>query len=404
MAATSEYVEVDPERIATAAAGIDDAGARLSAALLELIETLNRSGAPWGDDDLGRAFFDGAPDSMGFRAARDELLDGTAQLALALRGHAVKAVRMARAWAGAESGDYPWFRLHATGGDSATDALRQVAGPETDTIVGKDPPPAWYLEIEPLLEELVAGCRRPAGDAAGMESVAQAFDRMADAIDEVTGAADQHARRISTDNAGRDIEAFNESFTRLSRNGGGYLTDAAAAHRGLAGYCRYMKAEVNAAETQFATSIAYLFALWAIVRLLAATPEGPIYVVTALTETRTVGLRLLTLLRGAEARAAAAGVSYLGGLDLVRQLTRLGYGLQDGLDLAALGKAAGMGAFAGGASGAVYRLLSRAAANGGTLAGLLTDTVPGRLVTHTGVGGTVNLATDVAGNAIDHDG
>jgi ADP-heptose:LPS heptosyltransferase len=404
VAATTEYAKVDPGRIATAAAGIDDAGARLSAALLELVRALNRSGAPWGDDDLGRAFFEGAPDSIGFRQARDELLDGTAQLALALRGHAVRAVRMAQVWGDAESGDHPRFRLHAAGGDSALDTVRRVAGAETDALVRKDPPPAWYAEIEPFLEEMVAGCRRPAGDASGMESLAQAFDRMADAIDEVTGTAGEHARRIATDNAGRDIEAFHESFARLSGNGGGYLEDAAEACRGLAGYCRYMGTEINAAEAQFALSLSYLAGLWALVRLLAATPEGPVYVVTALAETRSTGLRLLALLRSAEARAAAAGVSYVGGLDLVRQLTRIGYGLQDGLDPAALGEAVGLGAFAGGATGAVYRLLSRVAANGGTVAGLLTGTVPGRLVTHTGVGGAVNIATDIAGNAIEHDG
>ncbi|WP_285621628.1 glycosyltransferase family 9 protein [Actinoallomurus iriomotensis] len=404
MAATSEYVEIHPGRIATAAAGIDDAGGELSAALLDLIRALNRSGAPWGDDDLGRAFFDGAPGSIGFRQARDELLDGTAQLALALRGHAVRAVRMARTWAGAESGDHPRFRLNTTGGSPALDALRRVAGPETDTLVRKDPPPPWYEEIEPLLEEMVAGCRRPAGDAAGMASVARTFDRMADAVDEVTGTAGDHARRISADNAGREIEAFGESFARLSRNGGGFLEDAAAAYRGLAGYCRYMGTEIAAAESQFATSISYLAALWAVVRLVAATPQGPVYLVTAVAETRTVGVRLLAVLRGAEARAAAAGVSYVGGLDLVRQLTRIDYGLQDRLDWAALGKAAGLGAFAGGATGVIYRLLSRAAVNGGTLSALLTGTVPGRLVTHAGVGGAVNIATDVAGNAIEHDG
>lgn len=333
------------------------------------------------------------------------MLDGIAQLALALRGHAVGAVRMAQRWSQAESGDNPRFTLNsgeAPAGENS--AIRRVAGTTADRLVRDDPPPPWYTEIAPFLQRMVVSCRLPAGDMAGMEQVAFAFDRMAEVIEEVTEDARGHASKISTENTGADIDAFSRSFAALANAGGGHLSDSLAACEGLAAFCRHMATEIKSAKAQFYLSAAYLFGLWAVAKILAPTPGGPGARLTALTETRIAGLRLSMMLRTAEARAAMAGVTYAGGLNFVGQTTRIGYGLQDGLDSGAFLESVALGAVGGGMTGAMYRLLGNFAMWGSSLAALLTETTPGRLVTHTGVNAAVNVGTDIGGNALHNGG
>ncbi|MGI5227202.1 FHA domain-containing protein [Actinoallomurus sp. CA-142502] len=324
---------------------------------------------------------------------------------MALKGHAVGAVRMAHTWHRAETGDDPRFTLTDAGRSAAESAaLRAVVGSAADGLVRDDPPPPWYEEIAPLLEEMVTMCRLPAGDAAGMEQLARAFERMADVVDTVTGHASTHATKITSGNAGADIEAFTKSFARLARGGGGHLPDAADACRGMAGFCRYMATEIKVGKAQFYLSGAYLFTLWAIARIFAPTPAGPFYLATATAKTRTAGMRLAAMLRTAEGRAAVSGARFVGGLNLVGQLTRMGYGLQDGLDLGDLAESGLLGAAGGGATGAVYRRLGEAAMDGNSLAKMLTGTLPGRLATHMGVNSTVFVANDIAANAIHNGG
>ncbi|WP_344949461.1 hypothetical protein [Sphaerisporangium flaviroseum] len=397
--------EIHPVAIVAAARGIDDAGAMLSEGLVGLVEVLTTLGACWGDDRLGRGFFEGASGSAGFGSARDDVLDGTAQLALSLQGHAVAAVQMARAWVRVDSGENPRFTL--PGGDrpsSRSEALWRVVGAAADGPARDDAPAPWYTEMAGLLQEMVTGCQMPDGDAVGMRRLAAAFDAMADVIDEVTGMAGDNGTKITTGNLGDDIDAFGRSFAELARQGGGHLDDAARCCRAIAGFCRYFGTEIQAAKTKFLITVAFLVVLWGAVRMMALTPGGQVARLSALIQTRVMGQRLLVMLRTAEARAAAAGASFMAGLNGIDQLTRMGYGLQVGFDARSFLESTAMGAFGGLAVGALYRKLDIAAGRGGPLAALLTRSTGGRLVTHSGVGGGVNVAGDIAGNALQHKG
>lgn len=398
-------VRVYPRKIAAAASGIDDAGLMLADGLTSLVTTLDTLGAPWGGDDLGRAFYEGAEGSVGFRSARDGLLDGIAQLTLALRGHALGAVRMAQNWAQADSWDNPRFGLAPAGQRSADSAaLRKVVGAAAEGPARDAPPPPWYAEIGRLIQETVTGCRIPDGDSAGMRQLAEVFTAMADVIDNVTGTAGGHAAKITADNLGDDIDAFGSSFAELTGAGGGHLDDAARYCRGIAGYCRYMGTEIKAAETQFYASAGFLVVLWMGVRLIPWPSGGLPARVLALAETRLAALRLLAMLRTAEARAAAAGAGYVAGLNLVGQTTRISYGLQDGYDSDSFFEALALGAAGGAATGALYRWLSSAAGRGSLPAALLTESTGGRLIAHSAVNGGINIAGDIVGNALHHDG
>src|SRR3954470_4237138 len=391
------YLDVTPAKIVTSAVGIDDAGLALASGLSTLVTTLHGLGSPWGNDDLGHAFFYGENRSIGFRDARDATIDGLWQLSLALRGHAVKAVRMAQIYAEAEpNADNPAFRLHLGGARS-----QQTPPPPGGLTVGlahDDPPPPGTEWLFGLLEELVVGCKPPDGDAAGMDAVATAFDAMGDVVDHVTGEATAHAKAITSNNAGAGIEGFAVSFSRLAQAGSGHLIDIAKACRAIAQYCRHLATEIRSGKTQFTASVILLAALWATARLVSMTPGGMFAQLAALLETRNVGVALVRMMRGAAVRTAAAAAAYVGGLNTVGQLTREHYGLQTEFDWTNLAESTGLAALGGGLMGSANVRLANAAAAGHPFADFLANRLPGRIVTNTALGFGVNVGTDAAVN------
>ena len=395
--ADGHYLDVTPAQIVTSAVGIDDAGLALASGLATLVTTLHGLGSPWGNDDLGRVFFYGEDRSIGFRDARDATIDGLWQLSLALRGHAVKAVRMAQIYAGAEpDGDNPAFALRL-GGTRSSHTPPPPGGP-TAGLVHDDPPPPGTEWLFGLLEELVVGCKPPDGDAAGMDAVATAFDAMGDVVDHVTGEATAHAKAITSNNAGTGIEGFATSFSRLARAGSGHLIDIALACRGIAQYCRHLAVEIRSGKTQFAASVALLATLWAVARFVSMTPGGALAQLSALLETRNVGVVLVRMMRNAAVRTAGAAAMYVGGLNTVGQLTREHYGLQTDFDWRNLAESTGLAALGGGLMGAANLRLANAAAGGHPFADFLAARLPGRIATNTALGFGVNVGTDAALN------
>ena len=391
------YLDVTPAKIVTSAVGIDDAGLALASGLSTLVTTLHGLGSPWGNDELGHVFFYGEGGSIGFRDARDATIDGLWQLSLALRGHAVKAVRMAQIYAEAEpNGDDPAFRLHLGGARSPQ--APPAAGGLTAGLVHDNPPPPGTEWLFGLLEELVVGCKPPDGDAAGMDAVATAFDAMADVVDDVTGTATAHATAITSGNAGAGIEGFAASFSRLARTGSGHLIDIAKACRAIAEYCRHLAAEIRSGKTQFTASVTLLAALWAVARLVSMAPGGAFATLPALLETRNVGVALVAMMRSAAVRTAGAAAVYVGGLNTVGQLTREHYGLQTEFDWTNLAESTGLAALGGGLMGAANVRLANAAAAGHPFADFLANRLPGRIATNTALGFGVNVGTDAALN------
>jgi hypothetical protein len=381
-------MQVDPLQIADAARGIRDAEGVLRDGLRTCVDRLNALGAPWGDSELGRSFFNGEDGQVGFRAARDGTLNDLTRLALALRGHAVGAVRMAQAYQVAETGDDPEFGWNPLAPSTTTTV--HLAAQDT-------PPPAIVMQVLDLAEELVAMCVWPRNaDAGRMDGIGTAFDDLADVVDRVTGIATKHARNITDHNDGAAIEAFGRSFARLAQNGRGDLVDAAQACRALAGYGHLFATEIRSVKTQCVSAGMFLVGLWVVARVMAATPYGVPYQLAALAETRSVGMSLARLLADTRIRAAIAGAAYVGGLDLVGQTVRDHYGLQDGIDGGRLATTTALAFATGGAMGMVHRFLGNL--HGNELATFLSSTVPGRIATNTALGAAVNIGTDIAFN------
>ncbi|MDN3355381.1 FHA domain-containing protein [Actinomadura sp. DC4] len=383
---TGPQLDVTPARIAVSAQGIDDAGRRLGTGLTACLDRLNALGCVWGDDDLGQAFFNGGGGSIGFRQARDGLLDAMAHLAFALRGHAVGGVQMARTYAAGESGDdeASAWQLDDTPQDYT---LPQVGA--ADSLVRSVPPPPLVVKLLAWLQEMVVMCAWPRGDADGMEQLAAAFDALGGVADEVTGVATQHGQAITGANIGAGIQAFARSFAKLT-SGGGHLVDAARGCRDLAEFCRYMGREIRAAQAQVLWGAIFVAALWAVSWL---TPAGRI-----LEEAvgRLVGTLLRRVLLSAEMRAGLAGALYVGGLNLIGQRVREDFGLQDGIDWASFGESAALAFATGGAMGAAHRVLGFAGKRGNPVATFLAGTVRGRLVTNTALGGGVNVGLEAS--------
>ncbi len=380
-------MDVTPARIAVSARGIDDAGRRLGTGLTTCVDRLNALGCVWGDDDLGQAFFNGCGGSIGFRQARDGLLDAMGHLAFALRGHAVGGVRMAQTYAAAENGDggAAAWRLDDTPGDYALPPVGV-----TDSLVRSVPPPLLVVQMLAWLQEMVLMCAWPRGDADGMAQLAVAFDELGGVADDVTGVATRHGQAITGTNIGAGIQAFATSFAKLTSGGGGHLVDAARGCRDLAEFCRYMGREIRAAQAQVLWGAIFVAALWAVSWL---TPAGRI-----LEEVvgRAVGTVLRRVLLSAEMRAGLAGAVYVGGLNLVGQRVREDFGLQDGIDWASFGESAGLAFATGGAMGAVHHVLGFGGKRGNPVATFLAGTMRGRLVTNTALGAGVNVSLEAS--------
>ncbi|MDN3355928.1 hypothetical protein [Actinomadura sp. DC4] len=393
-------IAVDPQQIVLSARKINDASEMLRASLVEIVGVLGLAGnRPWGNDELGRSFFEGQNGSLGFRQARDELLGGLAELARSLDDHASKSARMAQVYADADHASQvnPGFpgALDAVSTAKRGTALRDVVGGSAaGWLPQEDPPPdhQWLLE---LLETMVAGCTYPAGDARQLDQMSGHFNTLADAIDEVTHVTTRQGSAIREANSSSAIDLFTKSFAQLA-GGGGHLSDAALACRGVGAYCRYTSVQIRWAKTNFAAGCAYLTLFWAIARSVPTLlPAGTL---AALAETGRVGALLRVMLTSVGFRVAASGAAFMGGLALVSDFTRKAYGLP--ADWESVLTSTVFGAVSGGVAGKIHLSLGKAAADGSGLAGFLAHRVPGQLAVNTGIGFGLN----VAGDDILHDG
>jgi hypothetical protein len=415
MAGNGEVLAFDSQQIVVSARKIDDACDLLEGGVKTLVDTLNQldrersyyfdgSDSPWyGDDDLGRSFFDGGDGKSsfsGFRGARDDLLGGVAELAQTLRDHVHGAKKMAHIYAQAEHASdvsavfTPTFPMSEDRESVAKRraALKDLVGaPAVDGL--SEEATRWDLQwVYELFEFMVAGCTYPRGDEHTYGQVAGALDRMAEVIDEVTHVSTRHVKDIAAENFGKAIDAFVESFETLTR-GRGSLVDAADAYRGLAAYCRYFGAEIKSAKQAFKAAAVYTAALWQLVKLLPTL--FPSATLIALAETKQIGLTLRVMLTGVRARAVAVGVALTGGQSAIGQLARARNGLPT--DWAAISKAAAFGGLGGLTFTSTHLALVKAGENSG-LAAFLAHGVPGQLAVNTGVGFGLNVAGDAVFN------
>ncbi|MGW7483836.1 WXG100-like domain-containing protein [Nonomuraea muscovyensis] len=400
---TERRLEVRPALMAAAAQGIDEAGLALHRQVVAFTGALAALGRPWGDDELGRAFFEGEDGAPGFRTARDASLESLAGRVLALRGHAAGVTRMAELYetaeaAGAGRAVPPAGRGARPPGGAASPAPLDVVGPAGGALAHDGPPPPWGAWLLRLLEELVVGCSWPAGDARRLEQLAIAFEDMAEAADQVGDAAADHAREIFKNNAGAGIDGFARSFFGMARE-----RDPADLCRAVAAHCRAMATGIEAVKTQFRRSLLFLAVLWATARAFALLPAGATAHLLAMSRTAVVGLALRRLILDVRVRAALAGAVYDGGLGYIAQDAQRDHGLRQDIDWTSVALSAAFSSAAGATMGAAYLRLGRAAAGGNDVAGYFTGHLSGRLAVNTALGFAFNAGGEALMNGGDVD-
>jgi PGDYG protein len=399
--------EVRPVQIATSTARIGDVGGDLSAALTQLIAVMTDLGDVWGDDDLGRGFFYGTAGRQGFRDARDALVSEAEDLVDLLGGVGERGVQMARTYQKADGQP-----LSGTPGAVATNG-RQVPVPASG-LIKDDPPPGWAIWVLDELQRLVAGCTYPRGDAEGVAELAARLDRFASAAHTAQTAVAQHAKTVTTGNAGASVDAFGGHAADLTK-GLAWLTEAGET---LAAHCRLMANEIRAGKTQFIVAASILVGVLAAAQAMALITLGTSEE-AALAEAETEGFALRRMLAEALARVgssaetlnripflkqALTGAAYIGGQNLAGQAVRDHYGLQSGNNVASLAAAAGIGAVGGAAIGGTQTgvaALDAVDAGVATLAAkALTKNSLGRL----GVGAAGGFVVNTGIDAALHDG
>src|SRR3569833_1298604 len=244
--------------------GMAEASDKLGSAVDALCHSLAGAGAPWGSDDIGRAFFNGGDGASGFGESRDMVLADLADMVTAVRasggtltvaGHNFKVPEDASTIGGS-------LPEGADKGALAKDDpyhLPEVA----DGLVETDPPPAEYMQILHFLETLDGGVKWPDRSLDELANVRDALNSAAKAV--AGGAADVggHARTVTTNNSGDAIYSFDTFATALQGSGDeGGLLWLASALQGLAGSVAILIKQKKGARLQFELSLAFLLLTW----------------------------------------------------------------------------------------------------------------------------------------------
>ncbi len=345
-----------PATWATAGPGLVGASERMASAVDALCHRLASAEACWGNDDIGRAFFDDDGANAGFGTTRDAVLTELAGM--------VNVVRVTGGLLSLSGGNYAVAEEASTIGASPPAGVDQnavMAGdtyrlpPVSPSTGASDPAPSQCVWVLRLLESLVVGCQWPDGSLAGMSAMRDAFRSTGTTIATVAREVESHVGTVTANNSGVAAESF-ASYAALLQgdgDGGGGLEWLASACTWLGDWFDTLIRQKRAARLQVELSCAYLLAMWASALTVSAfTAGGSVAGATVATEAEGVALRLfLRRLARAVLPAARKGALFGIGLDTAGQAARFHEGLQKGFDLAELGRSAGEGAVAGGVMG-----------------------------------------------------
>lgn len=352
----------------TSGVGVSGAADTLSTAVNTLCTALAEAGACWGDDDIGRAFFNGDSQDAGFGAVRDLVLPELATMVNLLRATGATLVVSGRQYAVAEQASTMGGYLPAgadAGAVSAVDPYRlPTLSTSSTSLVESDPPPGAFMEILRLLESLVGGCQYPDGNMSRLANIRDAFTAAAKSVAGVADDVSGHAGTVTANNSGAATEKFASFAAALSGSGDqGGLVWLAQACTQLAGAVDTLIRQKNATRLQFWYSLEFLAATWAIAMAFSwLTAGGSDAAAVAVTETEGRALRTLVLsVAKTVAKAALAGGFFMGGMDAIGQYTRIHEGLQKGLNVGEFGAAVGEAALAGAVTGGAGAWVGRAA-------------------------------------------
>ncbi|WP_433172948.1 GH-E family nuclease [Actinoallomurus sp. CA-150999] len=341
--------------------GMDGAADTLASTVDTLCHELAGAGAPWGQDDIGQAFFNGSGEVSGFGVARDSVLSALADMVNLLRATGGNLIISGNNDRLAEDAS----TIGAAVPEGAeTNALAQKDPyrlPQvSESLARSDPPPGVVQQILGFLETLVGGIQWPDGDMDGLGRIKNAFTTAATAILGVAQDVEEHARTVTANNAGDAVDAF-ATFAAALHGGGedGGLLWLAGMCQWLADSVDFLMRQKDAARLQFELSCAFLVLTWAIAWAISwITGGGSVAAAEAATEVEGFALRsFLRSIATTVAKAAVGGAWFAGGMDLAGQYARIHEGIQkdfDGDEFAhALEEGAIAGAVMGGAGGAV---------------------------------------------------
>ena len=333
---------------------MDDAADDLGSAVDALCFSLSGAGAPWGSDDIGRAFFNGGDGAPGFGWSRNAVLAHLADMVNLVQDTARTLIATGRNFRVAEDastiGGSP---SDGADKDASTRRKPYVLPDVTEGLVESDPPPSQCAQVWHFVETMIGGCQWPDGNMAALTSVREALTGAADAVAGVARDVDAHTRAVTANNSGETVEEFSTfAATRLqgSADQGGLLS-LVSTLRGLASSVDFLMKQKNAARLQFELSMAFLGLTWAIALAISWITGGSSIAAAAAT-TQAEGFVLRKFLLQV-AKAMLGGMWFAGGMDAAGQYARIHEGVQEGFNggemLTALGQGAIAGAVMGGA-------------------------------------------------------
>ncbi len=335
----------------TAGHGMAETSNTLGTAVDRLCDQLAAAGACWGDDDIGRAFFNGDEQGPGFGATRDAVLGYLADMVNLVRATGGVLTVSGQNYQVADEASTIGAALPAGSDHNALATLNPYRlPPASQGLVTSDPPPPGIVWVLRLLETLVGGCQWPDGDLVAMKAMSEAFRAAGRSVQAVAREVAAHAATVTAANSGAATENF-ASFAEALRGGGdsGGLAWLTSVCDWLADWVDTLIKQKNAAWLQFELSCAFLIATWILASALSVpTLGGSVATATATTEAEGIALR--TLLRGL-AKSVLMGAWFGGGLDAVGQYARIQEGLQKGFSFGELAKGTGEGAVAGAVMG-----------------------------------------------------
>ncbi|MCO5968779.1 WXG100-like domain-containing protein [Actinoallomurus soli] len=331
--------------------GVGAAADSLAQAVDVLCGALGALGDCWGDDDIGRDFFNGDDKTAGFRASRDALLVELADMVNLLRATGGTLILAGHRYRLAEEAATLGSELPEGADEGAIAAKRPYRlPPVAGGLVESDPPPHGREHILRILQTLVAGCQWPDGNVISLAAMRDALYEAARSVEAVADEVGGHARNVSANNGGQAAEKFASFAAALQGDGerGGLLWLAAACKR-LGDAVDFLIRQKKAARVQFDRSLEFLAATWAIAGAISWLTDGAsIGTATAITEAQ--GSLLAAFLRTV-AKLVLQGMWYAGGLDLIGQKARIDEGVQDGFHTGEFLKALGEGGTAAGVMG-----------------------------------------------------
>ncbi|GAA0368293.1 hypothetical protein GCM10010151_67770 [Actinoallomurus spadix] len=311
---------------------------------------------PFGQDDLGRALFEGDPGAgaPGFVGRRDDLLkDLTAAVDL-LRRLGSRLERSGLHYAEAEAA------MGAPTGLSGPSSVPRVPPCRLDGSLGEPPstvpPPGIVLRAQWFFESVGLGCPWPDGDIGGVADLRDAAAALAHAVESAREHVAWHSGRVPDSGFG-DATERSEWAALLVHGKGGLLEELKRRCEELEAYCESGIDAIAKAQRHFEASAAYVLTL-----MLAATLLGPAVEAAVAPLIRLEGIALLITQR--MIREAVLGAAYSGGLDAIDQLFR---GTADPSELA---RALWQGAVAGGLMGGSHAALPSVLRRGPALTAL----------------------------------